>query len=248
MKLYRPNQGDYFEKRTVFNKQEVIYQQNRMKKPMEFSPMIFGWCLNSLCLSAGAKKLTSIWPGPKCANMCKSNTSLLQEIRRNFTIQNLQPNVTPGSPHTLETKFVIQILAGVDQFSMKDSNHQRPFRKKSKHGPIQTLKIKKSKHVIFFNLLMTFQPFQTYFSNLMLQPQPRCCSQPNLCNQPTHGFSKKSLTVSVLWVGVPEPICVAMLPAKDVPRHHRDLKRGRNETETRGNDKERTGEQGEVCC
>ena len=62
--------------------------------------------------------------------MCKSNTSLLQEIRRNFTIQNLQLNVTPGSPHTLETKFVIQILAGVDQFSMKNSNHPRPFRKK----------------------------------------------------------------------------------------------------------------------
>lgn len=43
----------------------------------------------------------------------------------------------------------------------------------------------------------------------------------------TSGFQHLVVTLNpsnrVLRVGVLEPICVAMLPAKDVPRHHRDL-------------------------
>lgn len=45
--------------------------------------------------------------------------------------------------------------------------------------------------------------------------------------QKTSAFQHLVVTLNpsnrVLGVGMLEPICVAMLPAKDVPRHHRDL-------------------------
>lgn len=92
-------------------------------------------------------------------------------------------------------------------------NHQRLLKTKNIHGPTlkttittKTYGSLKKKHI-----------FQQFHSEMF---PPRFLHKAS-------AFQHLVVTLNpsnrVLGVGVLEPICVAMLPAKDVPRHHRDL-------------------------